>query len=56
MLPEDVELLRTTCWDFAEQELKPIAGQVDKEHKYPADQVSTFISTVIVTWWYNIVT
>ena len=39
LLPEDIELLRTTCWDFAEQELKPIAGEIDKEHKYPAEQV-----------------
>jgi len=39
LLPEDIELLRTTCWDFAENELKPIAGQIDKEHKYPTDQV-----------------
>ena len=39
LLPEDIELLRTTCWDFAEQELKPIAGEIDKEHKYPLEQV-----------------
>ena len=32
-------MLRKTCWDFAESELKPIAGDVDKHSKYPADQV-----------------
>ena len=39
LLPDEVEMLRKTCWDFAESELKPIAGDVDKHSKYPADQV-----------------
>ena len=33
-------MLRTTCRDFAEAELKPIAGKIDKEHLYPRDQVT----------------
>lgn len=39
LLPEDIELLRQTCWDFAENELKPVAGKTDSEHRYPAEQV-----------------
>lgn len=38
-LPETLEMLRKTCKDFADNELKPIAGMVDKEHKYPREQV-----------------
>ncbi|KAH9525238.1 hypothetical protein Btru_000788 [Bulinus truncatus] len=38
-LPESHVLLRKTCRDFAEKELMPIAGQLDKEHKFPADQI-----------------
>lgn len=40
-LPETHEMLRKTCRDFAENELKPIAGEIDKEHRYPAEQVNT---------------
>lgn len=32
-------MLQKTCRDFAEGELKPIAAQIDKEHKYPKDQI-----------------
>ena len=38
-LPETHEMLRQTCRDFAEKELKPIAGSLDKDHKYPLEQV-----------------
>ncbi|XP_068430340.1 short-chain specific acyl-CoA dehydrogenase, mitochondrial [Clinocottus analis] len=38
-LPETHQLLRDTCRDFADRELIPIAGQLDKEHKYPAEQI-----------------
>ena len=38
-LPETHEMLRQTCRDFAEGELKPIAFKTDKEHLYPRDQV-----------------
>ena len=38
-LPESYQMLRDTCRDFAEKELKPIAGKLDKESKYPHEQV-----------------
>lgn len=38
-LPDTHQMLRQTCRDFAEKELIPIAGQLDKEHRFPADQV-----------------
>lgn len=38
-LPETHEMLRKTCREFAEKELKPIAGTIDKEHRYPREQV-----------------
>ncbi|ODN05497.1 Short-chain specific acyl-CoA dehydrogenase, mitochondrial [Orchesella cincta] len=38
-LPESHEMLRTTCRDFAEGELKPIAAKLDKEHLFPKEQV-----------------
>ncbi|KAJ8891481.1 hypothetical protein PR048_004009 [Dryococelus australis] len=31
-------MLRKTCRDFAEAELKPMAAQFDKEHLYPEKQ------------------
>jgi len=40
-LPETHELLRKTCRDFAEGELKPNAAKFDKEHLFPKDQVRT---------------
>lgn len=40
-LPESHEMLRKVCRDFAEGELMPIAGKLDKEHLYPKDQVKT---------------
>ncbi|KAK6967418.1 short-chain specific acyl-CoA dehydrogenase mitochondrial [Biomphalaria glabrata] len=38
-LPETHALLRKTCRDLAEKELIPIAGQLDREHKFPAEQI-----------------
>ena len=38
-LPETHELLRKTCRDFAEGELKPNAAKFDREHLFPQDQV-----------------
>ncbi|MBN3306829.1 ACADS protein, partial [Amia calva] len=32
-------MLRQTCRDFAERELAPIAAQLDREHRFPAQQV-----------------
>lgn len=38
-LPETHQILRQTCRDFAEKELMPLAAQLDKEHRFPAEQV-----------------
>ncbi|XP_066546068.1 short-chain specific acyl-CoA dehydrogenase, mitochondrial isoform X1 [Amia ocellicauda] len=38
-LPEMHQMLRQTCRDFAERELAPIAAQLDREHRFPAQQV-----------------
>ncbi|XP_066507203.1 short-chain specific acyl-CoA dehydrogenase, mitochondrial [Hoplias malabaricus] len=38
-LPELHQMLRQTCRDYAEKELAPIAGQLDKNHMFPAKQV-----------------
>ncbi|KAK4813258.1 hypothetical protein QYF61_019061 [Mycteria americana] len=38
-LPETHQMLRQTCRDFAEKELVPVAAQLDKEHRFPAEQV-----------------
>ncbi|XP_078410119.1 short-chain specific acyl-CoA dehydrogenase, mitochondrial isoform X3 [Cetorhinus maximus] len=37
-LPETHQLLRDTCRGFAEKELTPVAAQLDREHKFPAEQ------------------
>ncbi|XP_069789060.1 short-chain specific acyl-CoA dehydrogenase, mitochondrial isoform X3 [Narcine bancroftii] len=37
-LPETHQLLRDTCRGFAEKELAPVAAQLDREHKFPAEQ------------------
>lgn len=39
MLKAEHEMIATTCKQFADQELVPIAGMLDKEHKFPAEQV-----------------
>ncbi|XP_054000140.1 short-chain specific acyl-CoA dehydrogenase, mitochondrial isoform X1 [Hylaeus anthracinus] len=39
MLPETYQMLHKTCKDFAEQELKPIAAEIDKNHLYPKEQI-----------------
>lgn len=38
-LPETHQMLRNTCRDFANNELKPVAAELDKNHKFPAEQV-----------------
>ncbi|XP_015733452.1 short-chain specific acyl-CoA dehydrogenase, mitochondrial isoform X3 [Coturnix japonica] len=38
-LPETHQMLRQTCRDFAEKELMPLAAQLDREHRFPAEQV-----------------
>jgi butyryl-CoA dehydrogenase len=43
-LPETHEMLRQTCRDFADNELAPIAGKLDKESLYPREQVSDIVA------------
>lgn len=38
-LPETHQMLRSTCREFADRELKPIAGELDRHHRFPAEQV-----------------
>jgi len=38
-LPEEHELLRKTCRDFADNELIPIAAELDREKRFPKEQV-----------------
>ncbi|XP_077317608.1 short-chain specific acyl-CoA dehydrogenase, mitochondrial [Lithobates pipiens] len=38
-LPDTHRMLRDTCREFAERELQPIAAQLDREHRFPQDQV-----------------
>uniref|UniRef100_F6Q3F7 Short-chain specific acyl-CoA dehydrogenase, mitochondrial n=1 Tax=Monodelphis domestica TaxID=13616 RepID=F6Q3F7_MONDO len=38
-LPETYQMLRQTCRDFAQKELIPVAGQLDKEHCFPGAQI-----------------
>lgn len=38
-LSEEHLMIQKTCRDFAEAELKPVAAQLDREHKFPAEQV-----------------
>ena len=38
-LAEEHEMLRQTCRDFAQQQLKPIAAELDREHRFPAEQI-----------------
>ncbi|XP_044253378.1 short-chain specific acyl-CoA dehydrogenase, mitochondrial-like [Tribolium madens] len=38
-LSEDHLMIQKTCREFAERELKPIAAQLDREHKFPEKQI-----------------
>ncbi|RLN69586.1 hypothetical protein BBP00_00000254 [Phytophthora kernoviae] len=38
-LPEEHAMLREMCVQYAAKNLAPIAGDLDKQHKFPADQV-----------------
>ena len=38
-LTEEQRLLRDTCRDFADKELRPNAKRWDREHRYPAEAV-----------------
>lgn len=37
-LPETHQMLQKTCRDFADNELKPIAAKIDREHAFPREQ------------------
>lgn len=38
-LPEELRSLQEMCRKFSEEELKPVAGQIDRECKYPRRQI-----------------
>ncbi|GFQ87587.1 short-chain specific acyl-CoA dehydrogenase, mitochondrial [Trichonephila clavata] len=38
-LPDTHKMLQKTCREFAEKELQPIAGKIDREHLYPKEQI-----------------
>ena len=40
MLKEEHVMIAQTCRNFADTELAPIAGKLDKEHLFPAEQVA----------------
>jgi butyryl-CoA dehydrogenase len=37
---EEHDMLKQMCRDFADAELKPIAGEIDRDHRYPATQIA----------------
>lgn len=39
VLPETHVKLKNTCREFAEAELRPVAAVLDKQHRFPSDQV-----------------
>ena len=45
-LPETLQMLKDTCRQFAESELWPIAGKIDKACEYPAEQVRNRLGQV----------
>lgn len=47
-LPETHQMLQKTCRDFADNELIPIAGQLDKNHTYPKEQVNVLNKVFII--------
>ena len=36
-LGEDIDTLRDAVWQFAQKEIAPRAGQIDKDNLFPAD-------------------
>ena len=50
-LSETHEMLRKTCRDFADNELVPIAASLDKEHKYPEEQVKKMTCMFLSCSW-----
>lgn len=43
LLPETHRMLQRTCKDFSDNELKPVARQLDKECRFPKEQVYVVI-------------
>ena len=39
-LSEEHIMLRDTCRDFVDAQLKPVAAELDREHRYPAEQIA----------------
>lgn len=37
-LPETHQMIQKTCRDFADNELKPVAAKIDREHAFPKEQ------------------
>ena len=48
-ISETHEMLQQMCRDFADNSLKPIAGELDKEHRYPAEQIAQSARRACVT-------
>jgi len=38
-LTDEQELIRNTVREFAEAELAPVAGEVDRNHRFPAEAI-----------------
>ncbi|GIX96435.1 short-chain specific acyl-CoA dehydrogenase, mitochondrial [Caerostris extrusa] len=38
-LPETHKILQDTCRKFSDEQLKPMAGKIDKEHLFPEEQI-----------------
>ncbi|KAH3870783.1 hypothetical protein DPMN_033973 [Dreissena polymorpha] len=43
ILSETHQMLRQTCRDFADKELKPIASKIDMDSTFPKKQASIFL-------------
>lgn len=50
MLPETHQMLQKTLRDFADNELKPIAAELDRTERYPKEQVSNCRKQINVFW------
>ncbi|KAL1499421.1 hypothetical protein AB1Y20_011626 [Prymnesium parvum] len=37
---EEMSILKKMCRDFADEHLRPIAGELDREHRFPAEQIA----------------
>lgn len=42
-LEEHHQLIQKTCRDLADKELAPVAGELDREHRYPKEQVQKLV-------------